>query len=133
MDFRCTRHMDKDASLLYSLIGALEEKICVVDDNAVTFTGIRDVTSQNGCISNVYHVPITSAIFLSVSQLTNTKKTVEFWLDRFVMKDIRCVGENLASIILDPKDGIYKLCDSWMSGMITLVAHVDERKRIWHG
>ena len=72
MDYGCTQHMAKDASMFSSLSGAPEEKIYADDDYSLIITGNGDVECQHSCISNVYHVPSVSANSLSVAQLTKT-------------------------------------------------------------
>ena len=95
--------MAKDSSLFYSLSGSLEENIYDVYGYTLNITGNGDVECQHRRISGVYHVPSMSANLLSISQLTKTNKTIEFWSDRFIMKDIRCGGETISFGILDPK------------------------------
>ena len=56
-------------------------------------------------------MPSLSAIFLLVAQLTKTKKTVEFWLDRFNVKDSRLGGAVVALGYLAPKYELCKSCD----------------------
>ena len=64
--------------------------------------------------------------------MTNTKNIVEFWSDRFIMKDLRHGGKIVSPIILDSEDGLYKLCDSWTIGLTALVVHADDVSQIWH-
>ena len=40
-------------------------------------------------ISNLCHVPTLSANLLSISQYTLISKNVLFWLDQFVVKDVK--------------------------------------------
>ena len=51
---------------------------------------------------------------------------------RFIVKDVICGGAIVASRILDPKDGIYKLCDFRRIGPTALISQANERGRIWH-
>ena len=41
----------------------------------------------------------------------NTKKTIGFWLDDFIVKDLRIVGETIDLGNLDPKYIHYKFCE----------------------
>ena len=107
--------MAKDASLFSSLRGAIEENFYVTDDYTLSFVGNGDVKCYHGHISNVYHVLNLNANPLLFSQQTKTKNTVEFWSDNFIMKDLRLGRKIVASGILDPKDGLYKLCDPPMN------------------
>ena len=78
-------------------------------------------------------MPILSANLLSIALLTQTKKIVEFLLDRFIVEDLRLTGETIASGYLDPKDGLYKFFYSpKLTGPTALIAHIDVRRRIWH-
>jgi hypothetical protein len=61
---------------------------------------------------NVYHVPNISANLFYISQLTQTCKNVEFWLDRFYVHDLKkgksiSIGGNL-----DSTNSLYMFCDS---------------------
>ena len=104
--------MAKNASLFSPLSGSLEYNIYVVDDYVLTIARSDDVESLHGRISNVYHVPRLSANLLSISQLTSTVKIVEFWSDKFIVRDHRLGWETIDLGHSDPKYGIYKFCDS---------------------
>ena len=41
----------------------------------------------------------------------NNKKTIGFWLDEFIVKDLRIVGETIDLGNLDPKYIHYKFCE----------------------
>ena len=96
---------------------------------------LGDVQCQHGFIFNVYYVLILSANLLSVSHLTNTKKTIELWSDRFIVKDPRLRGNLVSLGVLDSKDKIYNSCYppmifSRMTGMNALVTQTDDLSRI---
>ena len=77
-DSGCTHHMEKDSSLFSSLNKVIEKDIYVVDDFSLDIIGHSDMPCWHGHIFNVYHVPNLSENMLSVSQLTQTGKVVEF-------------------------------------------------------
>jgi hypothetical protein len=60
---------------------------------------------------NVHHVPSHSANLLSISQLTQIGKIVEFWLDHFFLRDVNNDILIVTEGFLDSKDQLYKLCD----------------------
>ena len=68
---------------------------------------------------------------LLVSQLTKTEKIIEFWLDRFIIKDLRIGREIVSSGVLEPKYGLYNFYYSPMNvskmiGMTTLITQTDD-------
>jgi len=63
-------------------------------------------------MTDIYHVPCLSVNLLLVAQITSTCKTVKFWLDRFVVEDLNNVGSPIVVGNMDPKDWLYKFCDS---------------------
>jgi hypothetical protein len=79
-------------------------------------------------------VPNLSANLLFVSQLTQTCKIVEFWLDRFYVHDLK-KGKSIVVVGFSTQQTI---CTSFVTStrpepeLTTLVAHTDERSRIWH-
>ena len=75
--------MDKDASIVSSLAISPEKKIYVEDYFSLDIIGHGDITYHHGHIVDMYHVPSLSAYLLFISQLTQTGKSVELWLDRF--------------------------------------------------
>ena len=77
-------------------IGGPRENIYVADDYYLNVTGNGDYKCYHGLISIFYHVPSLSENLILVFQLTKTKKTVEFWSDRFIVKDLRLGMENIS-------------------------------------
>ena len=80
-----------------------------------------------------FDVPCLSMNLLSVSQLTQTGKIVEFQTNRLFMKNLKdkfIVVDGL----LDPIDHLYKFCDQPQleSGPTALIAQADEHSKIWH-
>jgi hypothetical protein len=112
VDSGCTHHMEKDATLFMRLNKAEESRIYVVDDFSLDVVGQGDVACRHGKIVDVYHVPNLSANLLFVSQLTQTGKIVEFWPDRFYVRDLKKGKLIVVDGILDPMDNLYKFCDS---------------------
>ena len=85
----CTNHMAKDASLFSSLDKDDEYNIPLTDDFALDIVRHGDVPCQHGKSLNVYHVPSLSTNILLVSQLTHTRKIIEFWLNWFLVKYLK--------------------------------------------
>ena len=81
--------MDKDASLFSSLSEYEEHNISMDNDYSLTISRFGNVKCQHGVISNVYHVPSLSEKLLSITQLTQIDKSIEFWLDQFIVKDLK--------------------------------------------
>ena len=83
-------------------------------------------------------MPILSVNLLSIAQLKQTKKIVEFWLDLFIVKDPRLWGvRTVASGYLNPKDKFYKFRDYpmnvfWVTGSIALIAQTYDISQILH-
>ena len=126
--------MVKDVSLFSSLSGAPKQNNYVADDYSLKVTRNKDVECQHGRISNIYDVPSLSVNLMSVAQLTQTGKNVEFWSNHFIIKDMRHGGVSIATGYLDPKYMLYRFCDSPRhdSGLTPLVSQTDDRSRIWH-
>ena len=88
--------------------------------------GSGDVEYHHGQISNVYHMPRLSENMFSIAQLTQTKKTVKFWLNRFIIKDFMLGGVTIYSRYPYTKDRLYKFCDSPKStGSMKLIAQTN--------
>jgi hypothetical protein len=85
-------------------------------------------------ITYIYHVPNLSANLLLVSQLTQTGKKVEFWRDKFILKDTNNDFEVVAVCILDRKDRRYKFCEfkgakKTKTGQFALIAKTNDRSK----
>lgn len=78
VDSSYTHHMDKDTSLFPPLDIAIEKRIYVEDEFSLHTIGHGDVSFQRGQIIDMFHVPSLSANLLSISQLTQNGKIVEF-------------------------------------------------------
>lgn len=76
LNFGCTHHMMKDASLFSSLDMDIEKNIYVVDDFTLDITGNSEIPCRHGQIVDMYHVPGLTVNLLSVFQLTQTGKIV---------------------------------------------------------
>ena len=69
---------------------------------------------------------------LLVAQLTKTSKTIEFWSDLFIVKDLKNGVVSIDSSYLVPKYKLYNLCDSLendfgLIGPISLIAQDNDR------
>lgn len=100
--------MDKDVSLLSLLDSTTKKKIYVVGDFGIDIVGYGDVTCWRGWIADVFHVPCLNKNLLLVSQLTQTGKIVEFWLDHIFIKDMKKNKSIVIDRVLDFKDRLYK-------------------------
>jgi hypothetical protein len=94
----------KDASLFSSLDTNTKKKIYVVGYFFLDITRHDGIPCQHGFIISVYLVPYLNATTLLVSQLTKTSNTVEFWLDRFFVKDIKNDRSIVIKKFLNSKD-----------------------------
>jgi hypothetical protein len=103
--------MAKDASLFTWLDEAKERKIYVVYEFSLDIVGQVDVTCRHVRIFDVYHGPSLSADLFSIAQLTQTCNIVEFWPDRFYVRDLKKGNLIVIEGILDPNDNLYKLYD----------------------
>lgn len=95
--------MVKDPSLFSSLDYALENNIFATKKFALNITRHDDVSCQHVQIVGRFHVPSLSTNLSTVFQLTQTGKIVEFWLNKFFIKNLkdRLI---IADGLLDPKD-----------------------------
>ena len=132
VDFGFTHHMAKDASLFSSLDTTSEKKIYVAHDFALNINGHGDVTCQCGWIVDMFHVPSLCTNLVSVSQLTQTSKTIEFYPGHFFIKDLKKDRLIVTEEIFDPKDRLYKFCDLSRSefGMTTFISQANKRSRL---
>jgi hypothetical protein len=66
--------------------------------------------------------------------LTQNGNIVDFWLNQFLVKDLKNDNSIVAKGFLDSKDGKYKCCDLPQPdlGLTTLIAQTDEQRKIWH-
>ena len=62
-------------------------------------------------IIDVYHVPQLGANMWYVPQLTQTRKKVQFFLDKLVVKDMNNIFFVIVQGILNPKDTLCKFCE----------------------
>lgn len=100
--------MAKDASLFSSFDTTTAKNIYVEDDFALDTIGHGDVSCRHGQIIDMFHVPSLSANLLSISQLAQTSKIVEFWPNCFFIKDIKKDRSIIVEGVLYPKDQLYK-------------------------
>jgi hypothetical protein len=129
VDFGCTHHMDKDASLFTSLDKCVEINIYIVDEFSLDIIGRGDVHFRHGNIVDVYHVSNINENLLMDSQLTHTCKIVECWPYRFFVKNLKKSHLIFSRGFLNLKDNLYNFCDMTRldSELATLISHTDEQ------
>jgi hypothetical protein len=128
VDFGCTHHMAKDASLFTWLDEAKERKIFVVDDFSLDVSRQGDVSCRHRKIFDVYHVPNIISNLFFVDQLTQTSNIVEFLLDLFYVFYLK--GNSIVTgELLNPIENFYKLYNMTQPKLepTSLVSHTDER------
>jgi hypothetical protein len=127
--------MDKDVSLFSSLNNDTKEYFFVAYSYAVIVVGCGRMEFHNVVIFYVYHVPSLSSNLFSVPQLTQARKKVKFWPNRFVVNDINneFVVVFLEGII-DPKEKLYNLYDFPKKDPrpIALINRADEWSITWY-
>jgi hypothetical protein len=112
VNFGCTHHMEKYATLFMRLDKDEEISIYVADDFYLDVAGQGDVSFRHGKIYDVYHVPNLSADLLFVSQLTQTNEIVELWPYQFYVQDLKKLKSIVIDEILDLTNNLYKFRDS---------------------
>jgi hypothetical protein len=134
VNFGCTHHLDKDASLFMWLDEAKERKIYITRDFALDFVSQGDVIYQNGKIVNIYHVSNLSTNLFFIAQLTQTSKIVEFYPYRLYVHDLKKGRSIIVDGLLDPTSSLYKF--SYMNQpdteSTTLISHTNEISQIFH-
>jgi hypothetical protein len=101
------------------------------DDTPIEFAEEGRVELPNGSFENVLHVPKLSINILSVYQITQTGKRVEFTSDSFIVLDMHdnsiiAVGE------VDHKSRFYKFTKFTDYDSSLLLTHVNDSSRVWH-
>jgi hypothetical protein len=81
IDSGASHHMVAKEEVFNSLSSCSGPPILMGDDNPIEVAGEGRVELPNGSFENVLHVPKISIILLSVYQITQTSKRVEFTLD----------------------------------------------------
>jgi hypothetical protein len=107
----CTHHMAKDTSLFMWLDEAKERKIYVAHDFSLDVACQGDVSCQHGNIVDIYHVPNLSSNLLFVTQLTQIGEIVEFWPDRFCVRDLKKGKSIIVRGLFDLTYNLYKFHD----------------------
>lgn len=83
-----SHHMAKDASLFSLMNETKEENIVVANDYTLSIVGTSSVDCESDMIIKICDVPPLSSYLWYVPQIAQIGKKVEFWPNRFVMKDI---------------------------------------------
>jgi hypothetical protein len=107
IDSGASHHMAAKEEVLSSLSPCSRPPILMGDDTPIAIAGEGRVELHNGSFENVLHVPNISIILLSVYQITQKGKNVEFTSDSFSV-----IGMHDNSIIaigeVDHKSRLYK-------------------------
>jgi hypothetical protein len=96
LDFGASHHMEDKEEVFTSLTSCSGPPILMGDDIPIAVVGEGRVELPNGSFENVLHVPNLSINLLSVYQIAQTCRRVEFISDSIILLDI-AVGE------VDPK------------------------------
>jgi hypothetical protein len=107
IDSSASHHMEAKEEVFTSLSSCSGPPILMADDTPIEFVGQGRVELPNGSFENVLHIPNLSINLLSVYQITQTGKRVEFTSDSIIVLDMHdssiiVVGE------VDHKSRLYK-------------------------
>jgi hypothetical protein len=105
--------------------------ILMGDDTPITVAGEGRVELPNGSFENVLHVPKLSINIISVYQITQISKRVEFTSDSVTVLDMHdssiiVVGE------VDHKSWLYKFTKFIDYDSSFLLTHANDSSRVWH-
>jgi hypothetical protein len=123
--------MEKKEEVFTSLSSCSRPPTLMGDDTPVAVEGEGRVELPNGSFENVLHVPKLSINPLSVYQITQTSKNVEFTSDSVFVLDMHdnsiiAIGE------VDHKSRLYKFTKFVDHDSSLLLTHVDDSRRVWH-
>ena len=129
--YGASHHMASKEEVFTSLSSCSRPPILMGDDTPVTISRERRVELPNGSFENVLHVPNLSINFLSVYQITQTGKRVEFTSDSVSVLDMHdnyiiAVGE------VDHKSQLYKFTKFTEYDSSFLLTHANDSSRIKH-
>jgi hypothetical protein len=91
------------------MINIKVSKVTIGDDSTLPVSGCGTVQIDNAQYKDVLHVPRVGPNLLSIYCITHTNKKVEFWPDRWVVKDINDNFKVVASGYCDEFECMYKL------------------------
>jgi hypothetical protein len=122
--------VDKE-EVFTSLSSCSRPPILMGDDTPVAIGGEGRVKLLNGIFENVLHVPNIYRNILSVYQITQTCKKVEFTPDLVFVLDMH--DNSIISIgEVDNKSRLYKFTKFVDHESFLLLRHVDDSSRVWY-
>jgi hypothetical protein len=131
IDSGASHHMEAKDELFTSLSSFSRPPILMGDDTLVAVAGEGRVELPNGSFENVLHATKLSINLLSVYQISQIGKKVEFTLDSAYLLDMHdnsiiAIGE------VDHKSRLYKFTKFVDYESSLLLTHVDDNSRVWH-
>jgi hypothetical protein len=131
IDSGASHHMAAKEEVFASLCSCFGPPILMGDDTPITVAKEERVELPNGIFENVLHVPKLYINLLSVYQITQIGKRVEFTSDSVTVLDMHdssiiAVGE------VDHKSQLYKFIKFTDYDSSLLFTHANESSRVWH-
>jgi hypothetical protein len=131
IDYGASHHMEAKEEVFTSLSSCSGPPILMGDDTPIAIAGEGRVELPNGSFENVLHVPNIYINLLSVYQITQTGKRVEFTSYSVTVLDMHdssiiAVGE------VDHKSRLYKFTKFIDYDSSLLLTHDNESIRVWH-
>jgi hypothetical protein len=129
--FGASYHMEDKEEVFTSLSSCSGPPILMGDDTPIPVVGEGRVELPNGSFENVLHVPNLFINMLSVYQITQTSKRVEFTSDSIIVLDMH----DSSIIVVAEVDHKYqfdkftKFTDYESSLLLT---HANDSSRVWH-
>jgi hypothetical protein len=131
IDSSASHHMASKEEVFTSLGSCSSPPILMGDDTPIAVAGEGRVELPNGSFENVLHVPKISIILLSVDQITQTGKSIEFTSDLVIVLDM-----HVSSIIVvgevDNKSWLYTFTKFIDYDSSLLLTHANDSSRVWH-
>jgi hypothetical protein len=100
------------------------------DDTPIEVVGVGRVELPNVCFENDLHVPKIYINILSVYQITQTGKRVEFTLDSVIVLDMHD-SSIIAIAEVDHKSQLYKFSKFTNYDSSLLLTHSNDSIRVW--
>jgi hypothetical protein len=131
IDSGASHHMVAKEDVFTSLSSRCGPPILMGDDTPIVVAVEGRVELPNGIFENVLHVPKLSINILSVYQITQTSKRIEFTSDSITVLDMHdssiiAVGE------VDHKSQLYKFTKFTDYDSSLLLTHANDSSRVWH-
>jgi hypothetical protein len=122
--------MEDKEEVFTSLSSYSRLHILMGNDTPIAVVGEGRVEIHNGCFENALHVPNISINFLSIYQITQTGKMVEFTSDSVTLlhmhdNSIIVVGD------IDHKSQLYKFMKFTDYDSSLLLTHANDSSRVW--